>query len=406
VKRILGLFLVFLFGVTVASAASAARAPVSELKKIEKAIKKEQGLQEEISSKTLKLKEQMVKVRQKQVDVARQIHNHESKINSLEASLEELEVKEKELKNKLSHRDTQMVNVLASLQSLALNPTEVIMAQPTPPIDTLRSAILLKSAVPKLEDAVGTIKKNLSVYQTLRVTIKTKHDQVEKESKKLAEQHKEMEELFAQKAELKDQLDERKKSSAKKLRQLASKAKDLKDLISKLDDGKSYRGMSSYDEPKPKSLLGNSKPKKLSFLGDASSSFADARGKLPYPVQGKVIVKYGDMTRSGTHSKGITLRSRSGAQVISPYDGIVLFAGPFKGYGKILIIKHDDNYHTLLAGLTDIDGQVGQSLLAGEPVGRMSTENNPSLYIELRKSGQPINPLPWLTASTKGFSGG
>lgn len=404
-KQISVLFFILLFGVPIASTASAARAPVSELKKIEKDIKKEQGIQEEISSKSLKLKEQMVKVRQKQVDVARQIHNHESKISSLEASLEELEVKEKELESKLSHRDSQMVNVLASLQSLALHPTEVIMAQPTPPIDTLRSAILLKSAVPKLENAVGTIKKNLSVYQTLRVTIKTKHDQIGKESKKLAEQHKEMEELFAQKAELKKQLDERKKSSEEKLRKLASKAKNLKDLISKLDNVKSYNYIDSYDEPKPKSLLGKSKPKKLSFLGDSASSFAEARGKIPYPVQGKVIVKYGDMTKSGTHSKGITLRSRSGAQVISPYDGVVLFAGPFKGYGKILIIKHDDYYHTLLAGLTDIDGQVGQSLLAGEPVGRMSDENNPSLYIELRKEGQPINPLPWLTASTKGVSG-
>ena len=98
----------------------------------------------------------------------------------------------------------------------------------------------------------------------------------------------------------------------------------------------------------------------------------------------------------GVRSKGITITSRPGAAVVAPYDGVVAFAGPFRGYGQLLIIEHSEGYHTLLAGLGRIDAAVGQHILAGEPVGVMENDGAPSLYVELRRDGQPINPLPWL----------
>jgi septal ring factor EnvC (AmiA/AmiB activator) len=93
----------------------------------------------------------------------------------------------------------------------------------------------------------------------------------------------------------------------------------------------------------------------------------------------------------------VTFATRPGAEVVAPFDGRVLFAGAFRGYGQILIIGHGDGYHSLVAGLDRIDSSVGQWLVAGEPIGRMSAdEAKPRLYLELRHNGQPINPLPWL----------
>ncbi len=92
--------------------------------------------------------------------------------------------------------------------------------------------------------------------------------------------------------------------------------------------------------------------------------------------------------------------------MVAPYDGRVLFAGPFRGYGQILIIEHDDGYHSLLAGLDRLDVSVGQWLVTGEPVGTMPKgEDKPRLYLELRHDGQPINPLPWLATSNEKVSG-
>ena len=79
----------------------------------------------------------------------------------------------------------------------------------------------------------------------------------------------------------------------------------------------------------------------------------------------------------------------------------VVYAVPFRRYGQILIIEHGGRYHTLLAGLDRIHAVVGQWLLAGEPVGVLGSpqSGHPELYFELRRAGQPNNPLPWLATT-------
>ena len=129
--------------------------------------------------------------------------------------------------------------------------------------------------------------------------------------------------------------------------------------------------------------------------------FPGERSSLTMPARGDVVTRYGaSVQRAGgaTRSKGIEIATRAGAQVVAPYDGQVVYAGPFRGYGRILIIEHGGRYHSLLAGLDRIDAVVGQWVLAGEPVGIMGSGANrdPELYLELRRTGQPINPLPWL----------
>ena len=106
--------------------------------------------------------------------------------------------------------------------------------------------------------------------------------------------------------------------------------------------------------------------------------------------------------------RGYRWQTRGGAQIVAPYDGRIVFAGPFRRYGQLLIIAHGEGYHTLLAGFASIDGVVGQWLLAGEPVGKMGqqeSQRKPELYIELRQNGEPMNPLPWLAATETKVSG-
>ena len=88
----------------------------------------------------------------------------------------------------------------------------------------------------------------------------------------------------------------------------------------------------------------------------------------------------------------------------SPSDGWIVYAGGFRSYGQLLIINAGGGYHILLAGLSQIDAQLGQFVLAGEPVGVMSAaakssthtqDNAPVLYIEFRKDQRPVDPDPW-----------
>ncbi len=111
---------------------------------------------------------------------------------------------------------------------------------------------------------------------------------------------------------------------------------------------------------------------------------------------GGIVIAYGQETSKGVTSKGISIKTRSQAQVVSPYDGSVIFAGPFRGYGKLIIIEHGEGYMSLLAGMNEIECEVGQMLLAGEPVGQMPDDENSNLYMELRKDNKPIDPEAWI----------
>ena len=128
---------------------------------------------------------------------------------------------------------------------------------------------------------------------------------------------------------------------------------------------------------------------------------------MSFPAVGRLVGRYGQATKGGLTRKGISVETLPGAQVVAPYDGRVVFADAFRGYGRLLIIEHGEGYHSLLAGLARIDTAIGQWVLAGEPVGVMGRtgKGKPTLYVELRRKGQPINPLPWLAARKGKVSG-
>lgn len=148
---------------------------------------------------------------------------------------------------------------------------------------------------------------------------------------------------------------------------------------------------------------------KLAFLSPGRIKpgipFVEATGALPRPVQGEVALKFGEDERHGGRSQGQWVRTRRNAQVISPADGWIVYSGEFRSYGQLLIIDAGDGYHVLLAGMSRIDVEVGQFVLASEPVGTMGSpaqddgnraeDSRPVLYIEFRKDGQPVNPAPW-----------
>ena len=147
-------------------------------------------------------------------------------------------------------------------------------------------------------------------------------------------------------------------------------------------------------------------------------SFADAKGLLPMPASGRIIRTFGGDDGLGGKAPGISIATRAGGQVSSPADGWVVYAGPFRSYGQLLIINAGDGYHVLLAGMDEIDVQLGQFVLAGEPVATMASpklasaepvdivSTQPVLYIEFRKDGASIDPAPWWAVTSDEKVGG
>src|SRR5262245_35659353 len=127
-----------------------------------------------------------------------------------------------------------------------------------------------------------------------------------------------------------------------------------------------------------------------------TTSFVQMKGRLAVPARGPRVLRFGERTQAGDISRGVTIATSSGARVIAPGDGLVVFAGEFRDFGKLVIISAGNGYHLLLGGLGQLDVQNGQRVSAGDPVGTMPLAQTAMLYLEIRKNQMPLDPAPWL----------
>jgi septal ring factor EnvC (AmiA/AmiB activator) len=203
----------------------------------------------------------------------------------------------------------------------------------------------------------------------------------------------------------KDLDDERKKSDA-----LVQRAQSLKELLARFeaDDDARRRASALSSDPKARELgarLAAANGREGAKL--APRAFSELRGSLPWPVSGTVLRGFNANDGNGGQMRGMAIATRQAALVTAPADGTVSYAGPFRGYGQLLIINAGNGYYVLLAGLERISVAVGQFVVMGEPVAQMGQEakailvtsgddaTRPVLYVEFRKDGSSIDPAPW-----------
>lgn len=145
---------------------------------------------------------------------------------------------------------------------------------------------------------------------------------------------------------------------------------------------------------------------KKEITAPAVKGFAAQRGKLPFPVEGRLLSTFGrnenPKFNTFTIQKGIEIEAPVGAEIKAIYDGRVLYADWFKGYGKILIIDHGEGFYTLSGHASQLLKKAGDEVKAGEVValvGDTGSLKGPCLYFEIRRQGKPLNPLEWLSQS-------
>jgi len=400
------------------------------------------------------IKQEREKLNAKLLETASQIQKTEARLSAAEANLAAEEDKQTALRADLDKNSGRIAKLLAALQRMGRNPPPVLFTQRADALQMVRSAMLLAQAFPELRKDALELATKLNALIEVATKIRNERDALRTENANQTDARVRMTALLETK---KQTLAERQSELAKvrsTTAELSKSVTDLNELIAKLDSAVTAdTGLGAYDAetrarmaqtpqisphaasganeatisvkpPKPSSnttvaMLPPPVPPKPSVveLAPASMSlgganpgrlkpaidFHLARARLPQPAQGRRAVAFGDKTQYGGFSKGIVIETRQAAQVTSPCDGWIVYAGEFRSYGQLLIINAGGGYHVLLAGLSQIDVQPGQFVLAAEPVGTMSgaaaaqgkTSNAPVLYVEFRKDGRPIDPDPW-----------
>jgi len=384
------------------------------------------------------------------VETAKLVQQSEGQLNLIESRLGELDVQEARLRETLQARRGSISMLLGAMLRMGRNPPPVMVASRKDVLSSFRSGTLLAPVLNELGGEAKALTEQLADLARVMRSIRTEGERLRAETGRLNDARMRLAGLQESKRQ---SLTERQAELAqvrKAATEISRSVSDLSDLIAKLDKEVAEKtGLGSYEQevaaagpqqgpaappaeakaagPAPLPAVAERDPSVVLAPGSERVAmltpgrikpaipFPDAKGLLPLPAQGRRVLTFGEKTQYGSQSRGLVLETRHGGQVVSPSDGWIVYAGEFRSYGQLLIINAGGGYHILLAGLSQIDVQLGQFVLAGEPVGVMSAaakspqakaqDNAPILYIEFRKDKQPIDPDPWWSDASRKVQG-
>ncbi len=398
----------------------------------------------DVTANVAAMEQERVRLNTQLQETARSVQASEARLSSIETRRDQLEADKQKHQANLSQRYATIASLLSTMQRMGHNPPPVIITRREDALEMVRSAMLLARAVPELQTQVGQLVASIAEVDNVIRQITEERTRLQTET----EHFRSMEARLASLMEEKRQTLTERQSELVALRRdaeaIATKVNELGELITALDHTVAQRtGLGTYNQQTPPEtpVTGNRQATDLNgsplsadpitppaaqrpadkgtqvavlmtpgagaIAGSAGRlkpavPFHQARGQLPFPAAGQRVLSFGDTTSNGRKSQGVVIETRQGAHITSPCDGWIVYAGEFRSYGQLLIINAGAGYHVLLAGLSHIDAQLGQFVLAGEPVGNMSSapggatqDNAPVLYVEFRKEGRPIDPTPW-----------
>jgi septal ring factor EnvC (AmiA/AmiB activator) len=405
-----------------ASAAQAAATSPDAIKQREQELEAARAKQKSAAELQQKLKADIAAIGQDRsklnaqlIDIAARVRSVETRINDAEFRLHALDGSEQQIRGSLSSRRAEIVEVLAALQRAGRRTPPALLVRPQDALQSLRTAMLLGSVVPALRVRAEKLVADLSKLVTLRKGIGEERDRLAIDRAKLNEDQTRLASLVDERQRQQSAVEKDMEAEGARAVALSKQVDGLQELIAKLElDLKSAAKAAATAnlQGAPAAINGKANVGALKNPGRSSPAiaFASAKGLLPMPVNGTKIRGFGGSDGVGGVERGISLLARAGAQVTTPCDGWVVYAGPFRSYGQLLILNAGGGYHVLIAGMERISVNIGQFILTGEPVATMGTTSQvasivaanasqPVLYIEFRKDGTPIDPGPWWAAN-------
>ena len=425
--------------------------PSDEAQRVETELKAEQERSRALETKARQLSQELEALRVQLVTVAKDTQSREALISNLELQIEELRAETDQRRSVLAERHRQLTGTLSALTGLSEDAPRAFFLYPGDPLEAVRGSILLRAAIPVIGERASVLREDLAALSAVQKDLNGKLQRLNQEDQSLMQDRAKIESLLEKKRALYDETSQASRKTNERLRTLTEKSASLKELMAALESERKAREaqeaaqiqaeedarkqaqnqpsvtLPTPNAPPPEPIAKNGEAAQLAALArlptrkpDGIRPFPD-EGVVTAPAVGSLIAQYGQETTFGQISKGIVVATRPGASVLSPFDGKIAFAGPFRDLGQVLIIEHDGGYHTVLAGFQRIDVATGNWVLAGEPIGIMPQEystvsesavgtktsggNRPQLYMELRRGGHPVNPLRWITAGSIRMNG-
>ncbi|WP_404820853.1 murein hydrolase activator EnvC family protein [Pseudorhizobium pelagicum] len=398
-----------------------------ELEELSDTISLSVGKAESIEQDIAELEKTTSNLRQALIDSAARRKDLEEKIRDSEETLARLRLREAEIRTSLRGRRDVLAEVLAALQRMGRNPPPALLVTPEDALASVRSAILLGAVVPGMRAQAERLHADLQALTTLQAQASAERTSVSATIAASLEEEKRMDMLLAENEKLSLQSTAELEAERRRSEELAEQATSLEGLVQSLEgeiasvreaveqarlEEERLRQLSQAEREQARERAQNALPDKNRIA--PAYAFSSLRQTLELPVTGDILREFGDADGTGHTAVGMTVAASPGSVVTAPADGLVVFAGAFRSYGQMIILNAGDGYHVVLAGMDDVRTRQGKFVLSGEPIAVMGAKkvasaaaltletDRPTLYIEFRKDGSPVDSKPWWTAKESG----
>ncbi|MFK8252916.1 murein hydrolase activator EnvC family protein [Ancylobacter terrae] len=350
----------------------------------------------------------------------------EAKLDASEERLSNLEKEEGDIRRSLDSRRGVLAQVLGSLMRMGRQPPPALLVRPDDALGSVRSAMLLGAVLPELREETDLLVAELTEQERVRAELTRERDALAELKGSFEIERRRIAALVEQRQRNQESGESALAGERKRAAALAAEASNVRELMERMETeiaaarraaeeaakadaakaAEAAKAAANMAAPQPGDRLAAlQNPGRLT----PAVAFAETRGHLLMPVSGQRLRDFGTPDGFGGAEKGLTIGTRPEAQVTAPADGWVVYAGPFRRYGQLLIINAGDGYHILMAGMDRISVELGQFVLSGEPIAVMGRSPQvaavglgtaqPVLYVEFRKDGTTIDPTPWWVTS-------
>lgn len=346
---------------------------------------------EALEAEAAKASQQADRTAREAAAAAARIQEAQATIAAREADIRLIDEQREELRARLAQRQLPVVRLTGALQRLSRRPLTLSLLRPGSLKDTVHMRAMLDTMLPEVQRRTAALRVEIDKSKALRAAALAAVETLRAEQAELGRRRQTLAAL-----ETRQRLDLRQTSGtadreAERALALAEQARDLDGLTQQLGAAGELREELAA-LPGPVIRPANPQMAQVSALEQSPSPSASATPAFQMPVQGRLIAGFGAVAPGTPRSKGIALATRGGAQAVAPAPGRVAFAGPYRGYGSIVIIDHGDGWTSLVTGLAQIDTAVGRNVVAGSPLG-LAGPGRPVVSLELRRDGKPVNPL-------------
>lgn len=331
---------------------------------------------------------------QESAALAARIQQSEAEIAANQARVQLIGQQRAVLHTRLAERQRPLVQLTAALQRLSRRPPILSVLRPGSLGETVHLRAVMEAMLPEIERRTAGVRAEIARGRVLQLEAERTATRLRGAEGQLGERRQELAVLEARQRLASREASGVADREAERALALAEQARDLSGLVSELGKAGELRArLAALPGPVPRPA--QPQTAQVSALAASEPLPLSAPQRYLLPVSGPLVVGFGAVQPGQPRSRGLSIAARAFAQVVAPAGGRVVFAGRYQGYGNIVIIEHGGGWTSLVTGLAQLDVRVGQMLVAGSPLGQTGP-GRPLLLLELRRAGEPVNPLDFL----------